>query len=232
MFENSSNNSVIGTEKSTKKRSYIATNTYDLASQAQQVGEGMKKNELSLKRFTADTLIQRGQALESSTLIKVGSKSKRTPLTMLLNKMQADAHEKMGKVKIAMQLRFPKTEAQKYYGEFGIEHSASKGFTLPKKYEAFLSALKRMQNGIQQHQIESDEYGLAYWQKLHTDFERELNSATSHDTTSSEHVGETQKLRAEITSMLRSVIHLVMAEEPEDYERILHIIGFRREKLA
>lgn len=232
MSEFTNYNSEIISEKSTKRRSQIATNAYDLANQAIDVAAGMIAYEYKLKRFTPEELKTLGETLQNSLIQKEGSKSQRSSVTMNLNKLMNEGSDKMGKIKIEMLLRFPKAEAVRYYGQFGIVYEPGRGYVFPKKYEEFQSSIKRMQEGIQQHGIESADYGLAYWQDLQTRFEDELRTATSKDTTSSVKVGETQKLRAEITRMLRSVILLVQAEEPEDYERILRNMGFRREKLA
>lgn len=232
MYEPSQNNTVIETVKKSSRRSHIARNPLELAKQAMEVADAMAQKGYKLMLFTPDDLRNKAQEYEAALLLKAGSRSQRTPLTMLLNNMQADAAQKMSKVKIALQLKYGKKDAVSYYKQFGIIQTSNSAYLLPKKYEEFVAAIKQIEEALVTHQIESQEYGLTYWKTLRNNFESELNAATSKDTISSEQVGETQRLKAELTQMLRSVTLLVQAEEPNDYERVLRNMGFRREKLS
>ena len=214
------------------RRPLISKNSHEMSAQGTEVAQRIRALPYILNRFTWDDLKKKAEDLFNSLQKKTDANVSRSPLTYKLGLIFKEAKTSGGRVKHYLKSDLNKKEAEKNYGKFGYEYDSKSGYVFPNRQEEFMAAMEIMQEGIVEFGYETREFGLEYWTNLLDNYKQTIKDAADEDTNSSTEVGESGVLKAEVKSMLTSIIRLVEAEEPETYERTLRNLGFRREKNA
>lgn len=201
----------------------------DLKNLAQRVAERWKADGMEL-RWKKPVEFQKEVEEFSAIMSDRGEKGdKRKPLSLQLRELDEEIDKNTEAVKTYVKADFGLDVAESYYPQFGIEKS-SKSYKLPKDRDGRLRGLKKMLEALAQYNMTSQKFGKTYWEGILSRYEPLLKETALTDGIISEKVKDKNVLRDEIKKTLNSLMKLIEAHYPDNYQAVWRSWGFQKTK--
>jgi hypothetical protein len=217
------------TKTSVKRKPLIPKTPVDLIIVANAVAESWAKSAFRLSWLTPDALRAASGELDTAVNASRNSKSTRQPLSVDLKDARKRTNIGVSKVKYYIRSIYNKAKSESLFSEFGIEYNG-KTYVFPPSGEERLKATEEMLAAVQKYDFGDREYGTVFWTEMRDSYAAMLKDARTTDSGTTQKSGEVQRLKADVTRMLKAVSSLIDAEVPDDAERTKRIWGFHREK--
>ncbi|TDP58689.1 hypothetical protein [Flavobacterium dankookense] len=153
----------------------------------------------------------------------------RPQITQTIKDLDVTINEHLSYVKDMITKKYKKKNATSYYPAFGIVYR-NKRYAIPSDQNTRLASLKLMLSGLVAHGFEADEFGTAFWQPIHDQYELFVNNASTTDGNVSAKVSSKNTYKKELNKTLRALINLIKANYPDTYKAELRTWGFQKEK--
>jgi hypothetical protein len=158
------------------------------------------------------------------------SKTSRSPVTQELSDLNETIDSVIENIKGLLIHKYGRKSAVAYYGSHGIQKN-SKTYKLPRINEERLQALNTLITELEKNEIQSEEYGLAYWTNIRDRFDILIHSSGSKAGIISQSAARKNEIKKELCESYNVMIHLIRAnfrKEAADAE--IRAWGFQRER--
>jgi hypothetical protein len=214
---------------SSKKSSTVPTADIELREIAQKIINAWQKSNLKLDWINLIDFEKIVTDYSNELDLRLNAGAGRKPVTSQLKDLDKEIDKFIPNVKNYIVDKYGREKATDYYNEFGIE-KINNIFCLPKDRTQRKTALNRLLVAITKHQLDTQRYGLAYWQDVSTRFNNLLNQANESDSTLSAKVNSKNQLKTQVSEILQSLVYLIKANHPKTWRSVLREWGFQREK--
>ncbi len=201
----------------------------DLKNLALRVAERWKTDGMELRWKKPEDFAKEVERFAAVMSDRGEKGDKRKPLSLQLRELDEEVDKNTEAVKTYIKADFGLDVAESYYPQFGIE-KISKSYKLPKDRDGRLRGLKKMIEALTQYNMTSQKYGKSYWEGILARYEPLLREAALTDGEISEKVKDKNALRDEIKKTLNSLMKLIEAHYPDNYQAVWRSWGFQKSK--
>jgi hypothetical protein len=214
-----------------KKTATIPTSNVNIVSLAEVVSKKWLANpEITLKWITAADFATMVAQLRTSLTTRLQAGGNRKPQTQQLKDLDTEVNKAIENLKIAIQYKFGKDQANAYFLNFGITKNKSNSYKLPADRNERIAALEMVIAGVNTYQIKVTGYKDSYFSDFLTKYKAMLNNVQTTDSTVSSEVGNINELKDKTITVLNSLVMLIRANNPYTYQTELRNWGFQKEK--
>jgi hypothetical protein len=215
-----------GSPKS-KKRVPVKDN--DFGQLCQQVSSKWKENPGFVLRYITQAVFDAKVGSFNSTLSsKQKTSGDRPALTSQLAAADASIEKGISAVKGYLKEKY-EADAPAYYAAFGIE-KYGKSYIFPNDRNKRRNYLDMVVKAIALEGFGAKKYGTAFWTELQSSYSSMLTGASLADGQVSSKVGSKNLLKEELEMVLNSIILVIRANYPDNYEAELRNWGFQKNK--
>ncbi len=154
--------------------------------------------------------------------------SKRPQQTNGLDELDAQIQDAVAYVKTYINDKFGPRNGPSHYAAFGIEHR-NKSYQMPRDRERRKEALRLMVVAIHDNGFDAKPFGIDFWTDIKTRFDAALDDASLGTAAVSDSVSDLVLLRIEIRRVLQSVLLVLEANYPDNFEQVRRDWGFQKE---
>ncbi|MDR2926622.1 MAG: hypothetical protein LBV41_00205 [Cytophagaceae bacterium] len=188
-----------------------------------------KHDSMTLSWTSAADLKTSVTTLETSYGMRSDVKGARAGITQEFKNINVEIDSGVVQIKSYIGELFSTKDAPAYFSHFGIERHNEK-YTFPIDKNKRQLALEQMRRGIDQHGLANRKYGKAFWDDIYSRYVSIHKKAIACDSASTEHVNIKTVQKAYIRRVLNSLVHLIIANNPDTWKEELRIWGFQKEK--
>lgn len=195
----------------------------------QKAGAQLRADDEKLRWITNDEIEQLAADNLAAITAKRQVAAQRPNLTVTLENADAACDALVPELRLLLKKKFKK-EYDRYYPEFGFVPSG-KNWILPIDRDQRLANIRDLlRPALTKYQLAADaDAGDARWAAIQTALEGGLTSADTRKRDHTGHVLLTGEQGERVIKVLRAIIHLVKAQWPDDWEKMLRVYGFLRE---
>lgn len=189
----------------------------------------LRNDNEKLRWITHDEIDQLAADNEAAITVKRQVAAQRPDQTVTLENVDATCAVLVPELRILLEKKFKK-DYRRYYKEFGFVLS-NRNWILPYDRDTRRDNIRDLlRPALAKYGMAADvDTGDAKWAAVEAALTTGLNTA---DTTKRDHSGRVIVTGAQgekVIKVLRAIIHLVKAQWPDDWEKMLRVYGFLRE---
>jgi hypothetical protein len=212
-----------------KTKKLVPVKDNDFGQLCQQVSNRWKDNPDFVLRYTTQAAFDANVGSYNSTLSsKQKTSGDRPALTSQLAAADVSIEKGISAIKGYLKEKYEQ-DAPAYYAAFGIERYG-KSYTFPKDRNKRKNCLDLVVKATEAEGFGSKKYGTPFWTALQSSYSKMLTDAILADGQVSSGVGSKNLLKEELEMVLNSLIHLIKANYPDNYEAELRNWGFQKNK--
>jgi hypothetical protein len=148
---------------------------------------------------------------------------------LTLKQMDKQINDAVKDVKIYIQRKFKKANAEAQYARYGITREY-KTFIISRDRNNRRDALKLMIAAIEADGFGAEEYGTAFWTDMQTNYSAAINAAGTTAGDVSIKVAGKNRLKKDIKTVLSSLLLVLKGNYPETYPGIYRDWGWQKER--
>jgi hypothetical protein len=149
---------------------------------------------------------------------------------LTLKQMDRQIDVAVSDVKIYIQRKFKKANAEAQYARYGITRQ-NKSFIISRDRNNRRDALKLMITAIDADGFAGEEYGTAFWTGMQTNYSAAIDAAGTTAGNVSTQVAGKNKLKGNIKTVLNSLLLVLKGNYPETYPGVYRDWGWQKERL-
>jgi hypothetical protein len=217
------------TSSGSKSVSYIPQKDFDVLILAKEVTPRWIDSAYTLGYITTDAFQMMVDTYEVKLADGRSAKADRTPTVERLKQLRLQIDNNIGKIKDMLSIDYDKSSAPAHYPNFGIE-KVNSTYTVPYGYDETKRGLAMLLQGLDKYGYSDYKYGKAFWQAIYDEYtsletkNRALTGSTSALS------GDKNVLKEQVSTVLRSILHLLQANFPATWEQVAREWGFLRER--
>ncbi len=212
-----------------KTKKLVPVKDNDFGQLCLQVSNSWNANTDFVLRYTTHAAFAANVASYNSTLTsKQKTSGDRPALTSQLAAADAGIDKGISAVKGYLKEKY-EADAPAYYAAFGIERYG-KSYTFPKDRNKRKNCLALVVKATEAEGFGDKKYGTKFWTEQQSSYSKMLDDATLADGQVSNKVGSKNLLKEELDMVLNSIILLIKANYPNNYEAELRNWGFQKNK--
>jgi hypothetical protein len=213
-----------------KKTPVIPTSSVNFLSLAEAVSNKWTNSpSLTMQWISSADFANMVTQFKTSLNSRIEAGNNRKPQTQILKNLDVEVAEAVEDLKVAIQYKFGKKDAQSYYPMFGIVKQKS-AYRLPNDRNERIKSLESLVSNMSNYKIKVTGYPDAFFQNALSQYKSLMNEVQNQDGTISSQVGNMGELREKITTVLNSLIHIIKGNYPYTYQNELRSWGFQKEK--
>lgn len=201
----------------------------DLKNLAQRVLVKWQADKMELRYKNIVNFEKDVQDFTDSLSLRGDKGDKRKPVSEQLKMLDKEIDKHIEEVKVYIKAVKGAKQALPFYPQFGIEKVGS-GYKFPFDRDARLRSLRKIVQALTEYQMTTQIYGKAYWEDMLSQYEALLNTAMQTDSEISGKVREKNTAKDEVRKVLNSILKLIEAHYPDNYEAVWREWGFQRGK--
>lgn len=224
------NNTDTSTTKKTRTTRTLPNAQHDLLTLADNaLKKWQETNELTLLWVTPDAFKKTVEDFRAFLNERVDVGSGRGSQTQTLNNLDKQINKAVEEVKLAILVKFGKSQGKAYFSEFGISRQGS-GLRLPTDRNMRLSALGLFIKAIKKYGIQVVEYNNDFFENILPTYTEAFEATQKTDSTVAVSVSNKNDMRKQVETVLGALYNLVKLNYPNTYEGELRAWGFQKEK--
>lgn len=149
---------------------------------------------------------------------------------LTLKQMDKQIDTAASEVKIYIQRKFKKENAQAQYARYGITRE-NKSFIINRDRNNRRDALKLMVTAIAADGFAAEEFGTAFWTDMQTNYSAAINAAGTTAGDVSTKVASKNRLKKDIKKVLSSLLLVLKGNYPDTYLGVYRDWGWQKERL-
>jgi hypothetical protein len=155
---------------------------------------------------------------------------KRKPASLELSKLDKEIDKNIEYVKNYIKDKFGIEDSKTYYAQFGIESTKAASYKLLSDRDGRIKSLKKLVKALTDYEMTTQKFGKPYWEQILLTYEPLVNKTIQTDAEITEKVKDKNKILEEVRKTLSSLMKLIEAHHPDDYEAVWREWGFQKGK--
>jgi hypothetical protein len=155
--------------------------------------------------------------------------SERGSQTQTLNNLDKKINQAVEEVKLAILVKFGKSQGKAYFSEFGITKQGN-SLRLPTDRNMRLSALGLFTKAIKKYAIQIVVFETSFFERILPAYAEAFEATQKTDSTVAVSVSNKNDVRKQVEIVLSALNNLVKLNYPNTYEGELRAWGFQKEK--
>lgn len=147
---------------------------------------------------------------------------------LTLKQLDKQIDDAVKEVKVYIQRKFKKVNAEVQYARYGITHE-NKSYIINRDRNNRRDALKLMITAIDADGFAAEEYGTAFWTGMQTNYSAAINAAGTTTGDVSTKVAGKNRLKKDIKRVLSSLLLVLKGNYPDTYPGVYRDWGWQKE---
>jgi hypothetical protein len=200
----------------------------DVSSVGQTVRQKWIESGLVLIWITVEEFTAALNKFDSFTIARSTKGGKRTPVSERLGQLDELIDKSIEYIKDYLAEMYDHKTAPSHYGLFGIVKTY-KGWKLPPDRQKRLKALAMLLSAAADMNWNDRKYNLAFWQPIYDEYKFLVDNFLGATGDVSKIIDDKAEQKTIILNTMQSLVYLLRANYPKNYEAILRSWGFLRE---
>jgi hypothetical protein len=167
-------------------------------------------------------------AYETNYSSRLSDGSQRPAITQTLEQMDKQLDDAVKEVKVYIQKKFKKANAEAQYARYGIIHSNA-SYNLPNDRDNRKTNLDLMIAAIAADGFGAEEFGTTFWTTMKTNYALALTNAGSTDSNVSKGASGKNEQKKNITNVMNALRLVLRGNYPDTYTSVYRQWGWQKE---
>lgn len=167
-------------------------------------------------------------AYETSYSTRLSDGSMRPSITQTLDQLDKQMDDALSEVKVYIQKKFKKANAEAQYARYGIIHNKNT-YQLPRDRDNRKTSLPLMIAAIATDGFGAEEFGTVFWTTMKTNYELALSNAGDTDSLVSKGAAGKNEQKKNITKVMNALRFVLRGNYPDTYAAVYREWGWQKE---